>query len=454
VIPPRPLLPSRLRSQVESFLVLRRNPLELWGAPAYELPVAVGTFLGRQQILLNAPDAIRHVLVTNAGNYRRNEAARRVLAPILGDGLFLAEGDNWRHQRRTIAPALAPRAMPLLARHIAASCAHEEEALARLLHRPVVLLARLQRLALSIAGRSMFSLEMGGFGTELRALLAAYGTQFAQPALSDLLHGGRIGALLPNLTMRGRAAFRGTWLAFLDRLIAARHAASEVPDAPRDLFDLLESARDPETGAAFSHAQLRDEVSTMILAGHETTAVALFWSLYLAARDPAWQAEIASEAKSAHIDSDPASALAKLPRARAHVDETLRLYPPAFLLTREAIGPDEVAGRAVAAGTVVVISPWVLHRHRRLWQNPDGFDPSRFMPGAPPVDRFAYLPFGAGPRICVGANFALTEAVLVLARLLRRFRIELTGSGAVLPRGIVTTQPDRDVRFVLSARAA
>jgi cytochrome P450 len=344
--------------------------------------------------------------------------------------------------------------MPLLARHIATSCAEEEAALARLVHRPIVLLPRLQSLALSIAGRSMFSLEMGGYGAELRSLLTAYGTQFAQPALSDLLSGGGLAALLPSPAARGRAAFRETWLAFLDRLIAARHAASVPAESPRDLFDLLEIARDPETGAAFSHEQLRDEVSTMILAGHETTAVALFWSLYLAARDPAWQADIAAEAQSADIDGDPASALASLPRARAHVDEALRLYPPAFMLTREAIGPDEVAGRPIAAGTVVVISPWVLHRHRRLWQNPDSFDPSRFMPGAPPVDRFAYLPFGAGPRICVGAHFALTEAVLVLARLLRRFRVELSGSGAVLPRGIVTTQPDRDVRFVLSVRRA
>jgi cytochrome P450 len=124
------------------------------------------------------------------------------------------------------------------------------------------------------------------------------------------------------------------------------------------------------------------------------------------------------------------------------------------MLVREAIAADEVAGRPVVPGTIVVISPWVLHRHRTLWANPDGFDPSRFLPGAPPVDRFAYMPFGAGPRICVGASFALTEAVLVLARLLARFRVRLCGDGAVMPRGLVTTQPDRVVRFELSKRAA
>ena len=184
----------------------------------------------------------------------------------------------------------------------------------------------------------------------------------------------------------------------------------------------------------------------MILAGHETTAVTLFWCLYLAARYPDAQDAIAAEAASGAED------VAALPITRAHVDESLRLYPPAFLIVREAIAEDEVAGRQVTPGTVIAISPWVLGRHRRRWHDPDAFDPSRFLPGAPPVERFAYMPFGAGPRICVGATFALTEAVMVLAALLRNFRVALIGAPAVLPRGIVTTQPDRPVRFVLSPR--
>jgi unspecific monooxygenase len=445
-------MPTRLRSQVESFMVLRRNPLELWGAPAYTLDVAEGKFLGRQQLLLNAPEAIRHVLLTNAGNYRRNEAARRVLAPILGEGLFLAEGEAWRHQRRTIAPALAPRTMPMLARHVVEACRTTEALLGGVVDRPTALLPYLQTLALSIAGQSMFSLEMSGYGAELRGLIMEYGLRFAQPDLFDLLRPGAGFSAAASPAARGRAKFRPIWLAFLDRLIAARRAQPSAPGDPRDLFDLLDAARDPETGAAFTHAQLRDEVSTMILAGHETTAVTLFWCLYLAARYPEAQESIAAEAAMADLDGDPAGALGSLPRTRAHVDEALRLYPPAFMLTREAVAADEVAGRPVAPGTVVVISPWVLHRHRRLWTSPDRFDPSRFLPGAPPVDRFAYLPFGAGPRICVGATFALTEAVLVLARLVQAFRISLCGAGTVLPRGIVTTQPDREVRFIMSPR--
>ncbi|MEJ0046059.1 MAG: cytochrome P450 [Rhodospirillales bacterium] len=255
--------------------------------------------------------------------------------------------------------------MPLLARHVVAAYRAKEEALARLAHRPLELLPHLQNLALTIAGQSMFSLEMAGFGDELRALIIEYGTHYAQPGLFDLVLPGRV----PTGLARGRARFREKWLAFLDRVIAARAALPAEEGRARDMFDLLASARDPETGAAFSHAQLRDEVSTMILAGHETTSVTLFWCFYLASLYPDLQEVLAEEAGALPIDG--AEALAALPRTRAFVDEALRLYPPAFLLVREAVAADEVAGRAVAPGTVVMVSPWVLHRHRALWRDPE-----------------------------------------------------------------------------------
>jgi unspecific monooxygenase len=455
ILPPRPPIPTRLRTQLEAFLVLRRNPLELWGELAYEKDILPGKFLGREQLMLNVPEAIRHVLVGNAENYRRNPATKRVLQPVLGNGLFLAEGDAWRHQRRTIAPALAPRTMPILAHHVVAATAAKAAELGRLTHRPVELLPHLQHLALAIAGQSMFSLEMSGFADELRRLLLGYGQRLAQPGVLDLM----LPAHIPSLTDRRRAAFRTEWLAFLDRLIAVRSA---LPDQEgpgqeegraRDLFDLLSAARDPETGAGFDHAQLRDEVSTMILAGHETTAVTLFWSLYLTALYPGQQDALAAEVAGLDLGPDQAApSLARMPLIRAHIDESLRLYPPAFLIVRQAQAADTIMDHPVAAGTTITISPWVLHRHRARWHAPDAFDPTRFLPEATPPERYAYMPFGAGPRICVGAQFALTEASLVLASLVQRFRISLAGSGAVLPRGIVTTQPDRPVRFLIQHR--
>ncbi len=449
ILPPRAPLPTRLRTQLESFLVLRRNPLELWGKPAYEQEILPGSFLGRKQLMLNAPEAIRHVLVGNADNYRRNPATRRVLQPVLGGGLFLAEGEAWRHQRRTIAPALSPRTMPMLAHHVVRASAARETELDRLTHRPLELLPHLQHLALAIAGQSMFSLEMSGFAAELRGLLLSYGARYAQPGILDLL----LPENVPSLVDRGRATFRLAWLAFLDRLIAVRASFAPADDRPRDLFDLLSAARDPETGAGFDHAQLRDEVSTMILAGHETTAVTLFWSVYLAALYPDQQDRLAEEVAGLDLGPEQAAAsLAAMPHIRAHVDESLRLYPPAFLIVRQAQAADSIMGHAVAPGTTITISPWVLHRHHARWHAPDAFDPDRFAPGAPAPERYAYMPFGAGARICVGAQFALTEATLVLARLLQRFRIDLAGHGTVVPRGLVTTQPDRPVRFLLTPR--
>ena len=445
VPPPAP----RERTQLEAFLVLRRNPLELWGPRAYEEEVIPGKFLGRSQLLLNDPEAIRHVLVTNADNYTRTAPTRRVLAPVLGSGLFLAEGAEWRHQRRTIAPAFTPRTMPILARHVVIASERTEAVLDGLCGRPVELLLHLQHLALGIAGQSMFSLEMAGFGQALRALLLRYARDYAKVGLFDLVLSPRRASPLDV----GRARFRTEWLALMDRLIDTREAQGRE-DQPRDLLDMLTAARDPETGDGFDRAQLRDEIATLILAGHETTAVTLFWALFIAARMPAQQEALAHEAGSVDLSTDASgAAIAQLPRIRAHVDEALRLYPPAFLIVREARGPDEIAGHRIAPGTVVSVSPWVLHRHRARWRDPEVFDPERFLPGAPAPARFSYLPFGAGPRICVGAQFALTEAVLVLARLLWRYRVELLGASAMRPRGLVTTQPDRPVRFLLTRRA-
>lgn len=406
-----------------------------------------GRFFGRDQILLNDPAAIRHVLVSNAANYRRSLPTRRVLSPVLGEGLFLAEGEAWRHRRRVIAPSLAPRIMPLLFGHMRRVTTSVLDGLEGQAGRPVELTAILQRLTLDVAGQSMFSLEMGRVSGRLRGLMMRFALEHGKAGLLDLM----LPEGVPTPSDRSRARFRADWLALIDDIIAARDGGprNETGEA-RDLLDLLRAARDPDSGEGFTAAQLADEVSGLILAGHETTAVTLFWACYVAARLPELAQRIAAEADD--VDLDRHDAVARLAFTRAFVDEVLRLYPPAYLIVREAIGADEIAGREVAAGTVVSVSPWVLHRHRLHWAWPERFDPARFLPGATPPDRTVYLPFGAGPRVCVGAQFALTEATLVLASLLRRFRLTLVGRQAVRPRGLITTQPDRRVFFQLSRR--
>ena len=446
---PRPARPQHRRSQLEDFLVLRRNLLELWGEPAYTEGVLPGRFLGRPQLMLNDPAAVRHVLVSNAENYERNASTLRILEPLLGGGLFLATGEAWRHRRRAIAPAMAPRMMPVLAGHVM-TMAEESVASLSTEFGLIDLLSHLQRLALRIAAHSMFSLESASFSRELRDKLMEYGLNYTRPDLFDLL----LPASLSSPQDRARAQFRSKWTGMMDRIIATRRDLGPPPDqTPRDLFDMLDMARDPETGAGFDHAELRDEVSTMIIAGHETTSTALFWACYIAAKLPDLQAQMAAEVRT--VDLSPAvaaDALKRLAYTRAFLDEVLRLYPPAFLIVRVAKEADRILDHAIAPGTVVSISPWVMHRHRSHWRDPERFDPSRFMPGAEPPERFTYLPFGAGPRICVGAQFALTEGVLVLARLIQSFRIDVAGDRGMRPIGRVTTQPDRPVSFILTRR--
>jgi unspecific monooxygenase len=284
-------------------------------------------------------------------------------------------------------------------------------------------------------------------GKALRDFVIEYGSRLARPRFLDLV----LPLRWPTPQDISRGFFRKRWTRFVAMLIAERRATGKNEGAPpRDLFDLMVEARDPETGEAFSDSQLGDQVATMILAGHETTATALFWSLYLLALDPATQQALAAEATTAGVSGAPD--IEKLTFTRAVIDETIRLYPPAFLIARSAAGPDSIAGRPVAAKDVILIAPWLLHRHEKLWQDPNAFMPARFMPGASPPDRFAYLPFGVGARVCIGAHFALVEATLALARFIGTFRVELVDKLPVLPIGVVTTQPDRSPMFRIVRR--
>jgi len=445
LFPPRPPVPQRELPLLGFLRAIRTNALTMWTERAYEEDILVRRFFNRTNVLVNAPDSVHRVLVDNHANYRRSPASIRILRPITGEnGLLLSEGEAWRHQRRTTAPALAPRVMPMLARHITATT---NDVLGRLTAQaaqgPVNLLQKVQFLTLEIAGRSMFSLEMQHYGTRLRELLTEYGIRFAQPKLFDML-------LPPSVpTFRGllRWRFQQRWMRLIDDLMRERLREPE-PEHPRDLFDLLRAAHDPETGERFSRVQLRDQLATLLLAGHETTAVTLFWALTLLALDPAEQQRLADESRGLDITMD---VLPRLVRTRAVVNETLRLYPPAFAIARESLGPDRLGEFDLPARTVLIIAPWVLHRHRRYWRDPDAFDPDRFMPDAPQPPRFAYLPFGAGPRVCIGAQFALTEAVLVLASIIQRFRVELVDDPP-LPVAIVTTQPGHQAMFRMVAR--
>jgi cytochrome P450 len=447
LVPPNPPRAPETMTFFGRLVAMRESVIGTWGQRAYEEDIIQGRFFGRSSFILNTPEAIRHVLVDNYENYTRTPAGFRVLRPVLGEGLLIAEGRAWKHQRRTLAPAFTPRAVATLIPHMITAT---DETIAKLQTTcgiAVDLRATMQRMTLEIAGRTMFSFEMGRHGPTLRDFVMEYGARLARPHFLDLL----LPLGWPSPQDFFRARFRKRWTAFVAMLMAERRAAGKNEGAPPlDLFDLMVAARDPETGDAFTDEQLGDQVATMILAGHETTATALFWSLYLLALDSTSQDQLAAEVQGATVNG--ALDLDRLKFARAVVDETMRLYPPAFLIARAAAGPDTVAGRPVKNKDVILIAPWLLHRHEKLWRDPNAFIPSRFIPGAPPPDRFAYLPFGVGARVCIGAHFALVEASLALAKMIGAFRIELLDQEPVIPVGVVTTQPDRSPMFRITPR--
>jgi cytochrome P450 len=446
LVPPSPPRAPDNMTAFGRIRAIRVSPIGSWGQRAYEEDIVQGRFFGRSTFILNNPGAIRHVLVDNYENYTRTPASLRVLRPVLGEGLLIAEGRAWKHQRRTLAPAFTPRAVMTLVPHMVAATDETIAKLKAASNAPVNLREAMQRMTLEIAGRTMFSFGMDRHGAALRDFVMEYGERLARPHVLDLL----LPLSWPSPQDFARARFRTRWTQFVGMLMAERRAAGKNEGAPpNDLFDLMEAARDPETGAAFTDEQLGDQVATMILAGHETTATALFWSLYLLALDPATQEELAAEVKGASVNG--ALDLDRLKFTRAVVDETMRLYPPAFLILRAAAAPDMIAGIPVKKNDIVLVAPWLLHRHEKLWQVPNAFVPSRFMTGTPP-DRFAYLPFGVGARVCIGAHFALVEATLALAKMIGAFRVDLVDREPIMPVGVVTTQPDRSPMFAITPR--
>src|ERR1700736_1164134 len=351
LVPPAPPRAPDSMTAFGRVMAMRNSAISTWGQRAYEEDVIRVRFFGRGSFILNTPDSIRHVLVDNYENYTRTPAGIRVLRPMLGEGLLIAEGKAWKHQRRTLAPAFTPRAVASLVPHMIAATDETIAKLGAAGDGPVDLREAMQRMTLEIAGRTMFSFGMERHGAALRDFVMDYGERLARPRLLDLV----LPLGWPTPQDFARARFRKRWTAFIGMLMAERRAAGKTEGAPpRDLFDLMGAARDPETGAAFTDRQLGDQVATMILAGHETTATALFWSLYLLALDPATQDQLAAEVKGATVSSE--RDIERLKFTRAVGDETMRLYPPAFLIARAAAAADTIAGMAVRKNDIVLVA--------------------------------------------------------------------------------------------------
>ena len=445
--PARPAEPARFRPAAPAltdswpslfqmfFGETARNPLVGWPHETFEVLNRKRRLLNLTYLGISDPEGIKRVFLDNAGGYGKPWLIRRALAPSIGEGLFTADGEPWREQRRLMAPVFTPAALegfnPIFAR--VAERTADRWAMADDDH--IDLAAEATRTTFEVINEALFSGEAGldfhRDSADIDAVVQAAG---------EYRLGVMFGAEWLDQSPLQRRARRAR-----TRLIAqvAEFVARRQADPGEDFMGRLVTAfgeRHPPREAA---KLALDNAITFFVAGHETTANGLAWALYLLSRDRQAQAWAREEAQAAWDGAaGPGEILARLPYLKMVWDETLRLYPPVPRIDREALADDEVCGMAVRKGDMISVWPWVVHRHRRLWAEPELFNPENFDPeGRAAQHRFQYLPFGAGPRICIGMAFAQAEALIVLSHWLARFRFRPVFGHEVFPHASATLKP-------------
>jgi len=412
--------------------------------------VAMLDFGLRCFLLVSSPEGLKHVLHDNAKNYVKGYA---VVQPLLGDGLVTSEGEQWRRQRRLMQPAFHRDRIRGFVRTMTEDAAAmlDRWAGAARDRTPLDVVEEAMRATQSIIVKTMFSDGGLGTGAEAERIHAAFAVTmeyFTYLMFRRL----RLPHWVPTPAHRRFRAAVGTLEQVVYRLIAQRRASGERRD---DVLSMLVEARDAETGEGMSDRQIRDEVMTIFLAGHETTATTLAWAWYQLSLHPEVCRRMEEEVDQVlHGRVPEAEDVPRLTFTRMVVDETLRLYPAAWMFARTALEEDEVAGYHVPAGQMLMISPYVLHRRAELWPNPEAFDPWRFTPErALHRHKYAYLPFSGGQRVCIGNNFALMEATLILAMAAQRFRLDLVPGRPVRAQPASTLRPRPGVWMAVHPRA-
>src|SRR5262249_1308161 len=402
--------------------------------------------LWRRRVIINEPRAIRDVFLDNAAKYRKSELTRRLLEPGLCRGLLTSEGGTWRRHRRILAPAFDRRSIQSYApviTAVAGDLLKEWDALPEASEVDVG--AAMMRTTLHIISRAMFSANSDEIVDIVEQGVGRYQTA-VRPNLFDLL--GFPAWFTRLFSFRRASAAFDEFDKAVDRLIESRaHPSSGQPE---DLLARLVAARDVETSGAITAKEVRDEVVTIFMAGHETTAQALTWTWYLLSLHPSVESKLHEELTTVLNGRAPRyEDIAKLRYARMVIEESMRLYPPAHTMAREPIAPDYILGHRIPAGAIVLIAPWLIHRRASLWEHPHRFKPERFTAEPP---RFTYIPFGAGQRICIGAAFAMTEAILILAMVAQRYRLRLKAGHPIEPQGLITLRPRYGMPMTLELR--
>ena len=403
--------------------------------------VSVPTLVGPFTLIFH-PDGVRHVLQENHRNYNKDVPDYHVLSLVLGKGLLTNDGGSWLKQRRLIQPAFHRERVAALGTLMTetalrwAQCWETGSFIET--NQPLALTQEMSSLTLSIVAKALFgtdlSAETEGVGRALTTINHLLAKAFYLPWVLSL----------PTRERRRLHVARSALYTVVEEIIRERRRRHETHG---DLLEMLLEARDEETGEGMTDQQVRDEVLTLLLAGHETTANALSWTFYLLAQHPHVEARLLEEYQQV-LNGRPAMIedLPQLPSTRMVLEEAMRLYPPAWGLGRRALGNDEIGDYFIPKGAYVLVFPYVTHRHPAFWERPNEFDPERFSAQlAASRHRFAYFPFGGGPRLCLGNQFALYEAQLILATILSRYQLRLPPETVVTPEPLVTLRPRGDL---------
>jgi cytochrome P450 len=423
----------------------RRDQLGFYETCAREYGDFVETRMGPFRVwLIYHPDAIEELLVTRNRDFIKSPGVR-LLRPLLGDGLLLSEGETWLRQRRLMQPAFHRQRVAgygdvmstFAERHVAGWKAGEI----------IDVHQEMMALTQAIVGKTLFDTDVSGDAQDV--------TETAKVLAEDFGARLRSFRLLPYWfptprNLRSRRAV-GRLDRVVDRIIAERVASGEDRG---DLLSMLVQAQDADDGTRMTARQVRDEVMTIYMAGHETTAVALSWAWYLLVQHPEADARLADEVRDVLDGRRPTVAdLPRLKYAEMVMMESMRLYPPAYGLGRQATVVSEIAGQAVAPDDIFIVPTWVVQRDRRWFEEPEAFRPERWAKDlAQRLPRFAYFPFGGGPRQCIGNNFALMEGILILGAIAQRFRLSLVPGQRITPTPYVTLRPEPGIRVRLARR--
>ncbi|HMF25930.1 MAG TPA: cytochrome P450 [Pseudolabrys sp.] len=448
--PPAPVPRTDWPGSLDLVRTLWNNPIEAWTQTHFEQPIVRTRLPFADVVAVNDPAAVRRILSDNANNYCKDRFQKRMLA-VLSNGLLTAENEQWRSQRRLIAPFFTSMAVKSMAPAMSETIGEFIEAWSCRDGDIIDIAEATTDLALAVLERTIFSGGIVNGRDDLRSAMRTYFDALGRIDPFDLLS---LPDFVPRLSrLYARPAIRIFHQAVDDMIAARKHDfENRGSDTPRDILMLLIRARDAESGRRLTRQEIRANVITFLAAGHESTANAITWALYLLSRSPEWRQRVRAEA-AREIDAASPLVFDHLIQTRAVVEESLRLYPPLAAISRMARANDELAGIRVPRGTMAVISPYVLHRHRFWGKRADQFDPSRFLPGAREnIDRYAYLPFGAGARGCIGSVFALQEATLAVAAITQNFELQVAPDHEVWPVHRITLRPKNGLPMFVHRR--